>query len=94
MQNINSDGRRRNARASTPSPDHAFDILQRLASGETLEFQARSFSIGGVSAHTRAARDLIKNGFVEDPPDLFSPYGGRITEAGMAEYHKQEKNHG
>ena len=69
------------------------DFLQQLAGGEILEFQARIFAIRGNRVPKTIARKMLKAGFVEPPPDLFTPSGGRITDAGLVSLNMLENNH-
>ena len=69
------------------------DFLQQLAGGEILEFQARIFAIRGIRVPTTIARKMLEAGLVESPPDLFAPFGGRITDEGLATLDMLENNH-
>ena len=60
-------------------------VLRCLARGEILEQQAGTYWVRGERISTRLVQDLIRLGFVEPPPNLFSPNGGQITDAGRAE---------
>lgn len=69
------------------------DILQQLAGGEILEFQARKFAIRGHQVPTIIARKMLQAGLVESPPELFAPSGGRITDQGLVALNNLENNH-
>ena len=69
------------------------DILQQLAGGEILEFQARRFSMRGNPVPTIIARKMLRAGLVESPPDLFTPSGGRISDEGLVTLNILENNH-
>ena len=94
MTKIVPDRRSRNATAIAPLPDlPLLRLLQKLAEGAILEFQGRVFLIRGNRVHARMARNLLRAGLIEPPPDLFTPTGGRITEDGLVKLNMLEKNY-
>ena len=92
MKYIRPDRRSRNAAARAPLPDlPLWRLLQQLKRGGILEFQGRAFSIRGNRVPTRIARNSVRAGLIEPPPDLFTPSGGRITEDGLVKLNTLEK---
>ena len=69
-------------------------VLRRLSRGEILEQQAGTYFLRGERLAARMARNLIRLGFVEPPPNLFAPNGGQITNAGRTELQNLEKANG
>ena len=67
------------------------DVLRQLATGEILEHQSRSYFLQGNRVPSKLARELVGNGFVELPPTLFAPVGGRITTSEFVELEHLEK---
>ena len=74
-------------------PMQILDVLRRLSDGAVLECQARTYFLRGERVPARIARNLIRLGLVEPPPDLFAPLGGRLTAEGFDELQKLEHNH-
>ena len=66
-------------------------LLRRLARGEILERQAKTYFVRGERVLARLANNLIRLEFVEPPPNLFTPNGGQITDAGRAELQNLEQ---
>ncbi len=71
--------------------DLTIDVLHKLSTGEILERQSRRYFLRGDRVPSKLARQLVGNGFVELPPTLFAPAGGRITTSGFAELERLEK---
>ncbi len=92
MRKLPPDARSRNALVTAPLPDlPLLNLLRQLARGAILEFQARAFSIRGDRVPTRIARNSVRAGLIEPPPDLFTSTGGRITEDGLVKLNTLEK---
>ena len=66
------------------------DVLRQLSRGEALEYQSRKYFLRGELVPTWLARRLVSKGFVEPPPTLFAPAGGRLTALGLAELDRLE----
>ena len=66
------------------------DVLRQLSRNEVLEYQSRKYFLRGELVPTWLARRLVGKGFVEPPPTLFAPVGGRLTELGLAELNRLE----
>ena len=94
MQYIRPDRRSRNAAARASLPDlPLLRLLQKLADGAILEFQTRAYSIRGNRVPTRIARNSVRAGLIEPPPDLLTPSGGGITEDGLVKLNTLEKHY-
>ena len=59
--------------------NRAVDVLRRLFHGEVLEYQSQKYFLRGVPVQARLAQGLVRKGFIELPPTLFAPAGGRLT---------------
>ena len=73
------------------STSSAVDVLHRLARGEILERQAGTYFIRGERVLAKLAHNLIRLEFVMPPPNLFTPNGGQITDAGRTELQNLEQ---
>ena len=74
----------------TGSTISSVDVLRQLSLGEILEHQSRSYFLRGDLVPSRLARELVGYGFVEPPPTLFAPIGGRLTASGHIELKRLE----
>ena len=68
----------------------AVDVLRQLSRGEVLEHQSRKYFLRGALVPTWLARRLVSKGFVDPPPTLFAPAGGRLTKLGLTELERLE----
>ena len=68
----------------------ALDVLRQLSRNEVLEYQSGKHFLRGELVPTWLARKLVSKGFVEPPPTLFAPAGGRLTELGLTELNRLE----
>ena len=72
------------------SLNRTIHVLRQLSLGELLEHQFRRYFLRGDPVPSRLARELVSHGFVEPPPTLFAPIGGRLTASGLAELKRLE----
>ena len=72
------------------SLNHTLDVLRRLSHGEVLEYQSRKYFLRGEAVLVPLAQGLVRKGFVELPPTLFAPTGGRLAQLGLAELERLE----
>ncbi len=70
--------------------NRALDVLRQLSRSEVLEHQSRKYFLRGQPVPAWLAQRLVRKGFVELPPTLFAPAGGRLTELGLAELERLE----
>ena len=72
------------------SLNRTIHVLRQLSLGEILEHQSRRYFLRGDRVPSRLARELVGKGFVEPPPTLFAPIGGRLTAQGRAKLRNLE----
>ena len=73
--------------------NRTLDVLRQLSHGEVLEYQFLEYFLRGKPVSARLAQELVRKGFVELPPTLFAPAGGRLTQLGLAELERLENQY-
>ena len=66
---------------------HLFQLLAQLDAGEVLEKDRGRYQIRTNPVSKRLAERSIEEGWVDSPPDLFNPAGGRLTDLGREVLH-------
>ena len=61
---------------------HLFQLLAQLDDGEVLEKDVNRYQIRADPIPKKLAERSIEEGWVDSPPDLFNPAGGRLTDLG------------